>query len=212
LRVSEIFFSIQGESSYSGLPCVFVRLAGCNLRCTWCDTTYTQISEQGEDFSLEQVINEVRRFKCCLAEITGGEPMLQKETPVLINKLLKLGYETLLETNGSINLEPVNANAIKILDVKCPSSGHDGSFLMDNLKFITYQDEIKFVIADRKDYEFAREFLERWIKGKTAKILFAPAHPLITSQELAKWILADGLTVRLQIQIHKFIWGEEKGR
>lgn len=212
MRVSEIFFSIQGESTYTGLPCVFIRLAGCNLRCTWCDTTYTQVSEQGEDFSIEQVISEVRKFNCRLAEITGGEPMLQKETPMLINRLLKLGYETLLETNGSINLEPINANAIKILDVKCPSSGHDGSFLMDNLKFITFQDEVKFVIADRKDYEFALEFLERCIKGKTTKILFAPAHPLIASQELAKWILADGLTVRLQIQIHKFIWGEEKGR
>jgi len=212
LRVSEIFFSIQGESTYTGLPCVFIRLTGCNLRCTWCDTTYTQVSEQGEDFSIEQVINEVRKFNCRLAEITGGEPMLQKETPMLINKLLKLGYETLLETNGSISLEPVNANAIKIVDVKCPSSGHDGSFLMENLKLITLQDEIKFVIADRKDYEFARDFLEKCIKDKTAKILFAPAHPLMPSQELAKWILADGLMVRLQLQIHKFIWGEEKGR
>jgi len=182
------------------------------LRCRWCDTRYAQTSERGEELSIDQIVSEVNKFKCRLVEITGGEPMLQKETPMFINKLLKLSYETLLETNGSVSLELVNANAIKIVDVKCPSSGQDGSFLMENLKFITLQDEIKFVIADRQDYEFARGFLERYVNDKTTKILFAPVHPDMPSHELAKWILADGLTVRLQLQIHKFIWGEEKGR
>ncbi|MBI3398376.1 MAG: radical SAM protein [Deltaproteobacteria bacterium] len=212
MRVSEIFFSIQGESTYAGLPCIFIRLAGCNLRCRWCDTTYAQTSEQGEDFSIEQIIREVKKFNCKLVEITGGEPMSQKETPALINKLLKRGYEALLETNGSIGLKSVDARVIKIVDVKCPSSGYDGSFLMENLNFIALQDEIKFVIADRKDYEFARDFLERCIKDKISKILFAPVYPAMPAQELAKWILADGLKVRLQPQMHKFIWGEEKGR
>ncbi len=212
MKVSEIFLSIQGESTYAGLPCIFIRLAGCNLRCKWCDTAYAQTPEQGGDFSLEQITGEIKKFNCKLAEITGGEPLSQKETPALINRLLKLGYETLVETNGSIPLEPVNADAIKIVDVKCPSSGHDGSFLMENLRFITLQDEIKFVIADRRDYEFARDFLETCIKDKIQKILFAPVYPGMHPQELAKWILADGLKVRLQLQMHRFIWGEEKGR
>ena len=212
MRVSEIFLSIQGESTYAGLPCIFIRLTGCNLRCKWCDTVYAQNAEQGEEYSFDRIIQEVKKFKCKLIEITGGEPLLQKETPELINELLKLGYEVLVETNGSVSLEPVHAEAIKIIDVKCPSSGHDGSFLMENLKFITLPHEIKFVIADRKDYEFARDFLERCIKDKTTNILFAPVYPDASPQELAKWILADGLKVRLQLQMHKLIWGEEKGR
>lgn len=212
MKISEIFLSIQGESTYAGLPCIFIRLAGCNLRCSWCDTAYAQTSEQGKDFPLEQIIGGVKKFNCKLVEVTGGEPLSQKETPELINRLLKLGCETLVETNGSISLEPVNANAIKIVDVKCPSSGHDGSFLMENLRFITLQDEMKFVIADRRDYEFARDFLETCIKDKTTKILFAPVYPAMLPKELASWILRDGLKVRLQLQMHKFIWGEEKGR
>lgn len=168
--------------------------------------------EKGEEFSVEQIIKEVKRFKCKLVEITGGEPLLQDESHELFQKLVKLGYEILIETNGSISLKSVSPNIVKIVDVKCPSSGHNGSFLMENLKFITVRDEIKFVIADRKDYEYARDFLERCIKDKTTKILFAPVYPKMSSQELASWILKDCLRVRLQPQIHKFIWGEEKGR
>jgi 7-carboxy-7-deazaguanine synthase len=212
LRVSEIFLSIQGESTYAGLPCIFTRLAGCNLRCKWCDTVYAQNAEQGEEYSLDRIIQEVKKFQCKLIEITGGEPLLQKETPEFINELLKLGYEALLETNGNVSLKKVDSRVTKIVDVKCPSSGHDGSFLMENLKFITLKDEVKFVIADRKDYEFARDFLERCIKDETTNILFAPVYPDASPQELAKWILADGLKVRLQLQLHKLIWGEEKGR
>lgn len=212
LKVSEIFFSIQGESTYVGLPCVFIRLAGCNLRCRWCDAAYAQTPDQGEDFSIEQIIGEIKKFNCKLVEITGGEPLSQKETPALINRLLKLGYEALLETNGSVDLKPVDERVIKIVDVKCPSSGHVGSFLMENFNFISVRDEIKFVIADRRDYEFARDFLETYILDKTTKILFAPVYPQMSSQELAKWILKDGLKVRLQLQMHKYIWGEERGR
>jgi len=192
LKVSEIFFSIQGESSYAGLPCVFIRLAGCNLRCKWCDTTYAQGYDEGEALSIEQITDALNKFKCRLVEITGGE--------------------ALLETNGSVNLEMVDANIIKIVDVKCPSSGHDGSFLMENINFINPQDEIKFVIADRKDYEFARAFMERCIQHKTTRILFAPVYPKMPSQELANWILTEGLQVRLQIQMHKYIWNEERKR
>lgn len=212
LKISEIFLSIQGESTYAGLPCVFIRLAGCNLQCSWCDTAYAQTPNQGEDFSHERIIREIKKFNCKLVEITGGEPLLQEETPPLINRLIKLGFEVLIETNGSVSLEPINSNAVKIVDVKCPSSGYDGSFIMENLKFIQLQDEIKFVIADRRDYEFARDFLERCIKDKATKVLFAPVHTSMSPKELAEWILADGLKVRLQLQMHKFIWGEEKGR
>jgi 7-carboxy-7-deazaguanine synthase len=212
LKVSEIFLSIQGESTYAGLPCIFIRLAGCNLRCDWCDTTYAQAIEQGIKLSVTQIVDEIKNFKCRLVEITGGEPMYQSEATDLLDRLTKLGYEVLLETNGSISLERVTPNVVKIVDVKCPSSGHDGSFLMENLKFIKLKDEIKFVIADRRDYEYARDFLERCIQDRTAKILFAPVYPQMSSKELADWILKDGLKVRLQPQMHKFIWGEEKGR
>ena len=212
MKISEIFFSIQGESTSVGLPCIFIRLAGCNLKCRWCDTTYAQNLEQGEDYSIEQIISMIKKFNSKLVEITGGEPLIQEQTPLLLNELLNNGYETLLETNGSINLEHVNKHIIKIIDVKCPSSAQDGSFLMENIKFITPIDEIKFVIADRKDYEFSRDFLVRCIKNTTSKILFAPVHHKMSPKELAKWMLADALKVRLQLQIHKMIWADERGR
>jgi 7-carboxy-7-deazaguanine synthase len=211
MKVSEIFFSLQGESTYAGFPCIFIRLAGCNLRCVWCDTSYAQDSGGGNELSHDEIVDEVKKFKCTLVEVTGGEPLQQDGTVPLLNKLLELDYEVLLETNGTKDLQYVGPKVKKIVDVKCPSSGHGDSFLIKNLGFITPNDEIKFVIADKNDYEFSRDFLDRHIKGKTHNILFAPAYPEMDQKELSKWILEDGLKVRLQPQLHKYIWEGSRG-
>ncbi|MBI5286238.1 MAG: radical SAM protein [Deltaproteobacteria bacterium] len=205
MKVSEIFFSIQGESTFTGLPCIFIRLAGCNLRCAYCDTTYAQTFEEGYELAIDDILKEIKKFRCRLVEVTGGEPLIQEETRFLLDRLLGLGYTVLLETNGSVSLKDVNPGVIKVVDVKCPGSGQGGSFLMDNLKSITPADEVKFVIMDRRDYEFARDFI---LKIQNSQILFSPAHPRMNPEELARWILKDGLEVRLQPQMHRYIWGE----
>jgi len=219
MQVTEIYRSIQGESSYAGLPCVFVRLTGCNLRCTWCDSEYT--FSGGRKMSLEEVEAEVRRLASAgLVEITGGEPLLQEREAVpLMERLLALGYTVLLETSGERPLEKVPPQVIKIVDVKCPHSGEFGTFQEQNLAALTAPDEIKFVLADRTDYEFARDFTRRHeLAGRVRSVIFSPAfrkdasgardssHCLLDPQQLAEWILADRLNVRLGLQIHKFIW------
>ncbi len=206
LHVSEIFLSIQGESTYVGIPCVFVRLAGCNLKCRWCDTTYAREIKDAREMTIEEVVKEVRSFKAWLAEVTGGEPLLQEETPGLITRLLDEKYTVLIETNGSVSLEDLDKRVIKVVDVKCPSSGACGSFLMENLDHITEDDEIKFVVEDRADYEFAKKFVEDYIQDRTTKVLFAPVRPVLEPSRLAEWILMDGLKVRLQVQMHTYIW------
>ncbi len=211
LNVSEIFFSIQGESTYAGLPSIFIRLAGCNLSCSWCDTEYARESGEGKELTLDEIMSEIGKFPCRLVEVTGGEPLHQEETAELLEKLLASGYEVLLETNGAIDLRPVNREVRKIIDIKCPSSGHENSFLMENLDTITEKDEVKFVIADRNDYDFAKGSVEKHFKGKRSPILFSPVSPDMNPQELARWILRDGLTVRLQLQLHRLIWGEARG-
>lgn len=210
--ISEIFRSIQGESTYAGLPCIFIRLAGCNLSCSWCDTPYARVPDEAKELTMEQVLDEVKKFDCRLLEITGGEPLLQNDTKKLISALFDGGYRVLLETNGSVSLEGLDRRLIKIIDVKCPSSGHAGSFLMENLDLITPDDEVKFVIGDREDYEFAKKFVEEFIKDRTLKVLFAPVKPALPPKVLAEWILKDCLMVRLQIQIHSYIWPNERGR
>lgn len=210
--VSEIFKSIQGESSFAGLPCVFIRLAGCNLECTWCDTPYARVPEGAIELTVEEIVDKARFFDCRLVEITGGEPLLQKETGRLARTFLDAGFRVLVETNGSISLEGLDVRIVKIVDVKCPSSGHGGSFLMENLNHITPEDEIKFVIGDKADYEYARMFLDECLKGRTEKVLFAPVRPALDPKELAGWILKDCLSVRLQLQIHSYIWPGERGR
>jgi len=210
--VSEIFLSIQGESTRAGFPCVFVRLSGCNLGCEWCDTAYARVEEESRELSVEEVMGEVRAFNCPLVEITGGEPLYQEETSKLITGLLDSGYMVLMETNGSITLKGLDARLIKIVDVKCPSSGFAGSFLPENLDYIASEDEVKFVIADRTDYEFAKKFLDEFIEDRTEKILFAPVKPDMGPKELADWILHDRLKVRLQVQMHSYIWKDERGR
>ena len=220
MQIIEIYKSLQGESSFAGLPCVFVRTAICNLRCTWCDSEYT--FKGGSPMSVEQVEAEVHRLspECGLVEITGGEPMLhEREVVPLMEKLLASNYTVLLETSGERPLDKVPPQVHKIVDVKCPASGESGSFRMENLATLTSRDELKFVLADRADYEFAREFVRRYLFDRSVgKIIYSPAfsknaqgartaeHCLVDPQELAEWILADSLNVRLGFQIHKFIW------
>jgi len=215
----EIYKSVQGESSFSGLPCIFVRLAGCNLRCSWCDSEYTFTG--GHKSSIDEVMGRVRKLAPVkLVEITGGEPMLQeREVVPLMQKLLDDGYEVLIETSGERPLENVPKAIHKIVDVKCPASGEGRSFRISNLDTLTPADELKFVIADRIDYEFARDFVrEHQLEQKMPNILFSPAfrkdagpardarNCLLDPRELVEWMLADGLGARLGLQIHKFIW------
>lgn len=215
MLVSEIFYSIQGESTHAGLPSVFVRLAGCNLRCAWCDTPYAQTPEGAKDLDVSAIVKEVKAFKCRLVEITGGEPLMQKDTKELVKRLVKEGFKVLIETNGSIcldGLDGLDAKAVKIVDVKCPSSGQAGTFLVENVKCLAPNDEVKFVIATRDDYEFAKKFLEEIVKDRTENILFAPVRPDLAPKDLAGWILKDRLNVRLQLQLHAYIWDGERGR
>lgn len=206
LRITEIFFSIQGESSHSGRPCVFVRLTGCNLRCTWCDSEYTFTG--GERMSLEDVMARVASYGCRLVEITGGEPLAQAGAFELIERLCGEGYEVLIETSGSIDTTPVDPRAKTILDLKCPGSGEVGKNRWSNLDHLRPHDEIKFVIADRNDYEWARQVihdrgLERWT------VLLSPAWGTMDLKALAEWMLADRVPARFQTQLHKHIWGAD---
>jgi 7-carboxy-7-deazaguanine synthase len=220
MQITEIFKSIQGESTYAGLPCVFVRLTGCNLRCSWCDSEYT--FQGGRKMATEDVLDEVRRLSPGggLVEITGGEPMLQERDVVpLMQRLLDDGYKVLLETSGERPLERVPREVVKIVDVKCPGSGEGDTFCMANLRALSAHDEIKFVLSSRADYEFAREFTERHnLAGRVNAVLFSPAfrkdatgardssHCLLDPRELAEWMLADNIPARLGMQMHKFIW------
>jgi 7-carboxy-7-deazaguanine synthase len=207
LKVNEIFYSIQGESSYAGLPCVFIRLSGCNLRCSYCDTQYAY--DEGCEMELEDVLEKAGNYNCRLIEITGGEPLLQKETPELIRRLLDSGCKVLLETNGSLDVSLIDERCIRIMDVKCPSSGMHERNDLENLKRIGNRDELKFVIADRTDYEYARDILELAGRSSPASptVHFSPSFGRIILKDLAAWILEDALDVRLHVQLHKFIWG-----
>jgi len=220
VQITEIYKSIQGESTYAGLPCVFVRLTGCNLRCNWCDSEYTFTG--GHPMTLEEVETEVESLspRGGLVEITGGEPMLQeRELVPLMQRLLRSGYTVLLETSGERPLEHVPKGVIKIVDVKCPDSGEPDTFNMDNLDALEAHDEVKFVLSDRSDYEFARDFVARHnLTSRINAVLFSPAfskeatggrdteHCLLDPRELAEWMLADNAPARLGLQIHKFIW------
>ena len=220
MQITEIYKSLQGESTHAGLPCVFVRLTGCNLRCTWCDSEYT--FHGGRKMTAEQVWDEVTRLSPNggLVEITGGEPMLQeRELLPLIRQLLEAGYRVLLETSGERPLERVPEEVIKIVDVKCPNSGEGGTFHIENLETLSAHDEVKFVLSGRADYEFARDFTHRHrLAERVNAILFSPAfrkdasgardssHCLLDPQELAEWMLADDVPARLGLQLHKFVW------
>ena len=218
MHIIEIYKSIQGESTFAGLPCIFVRLAGCNLRCTWCDSEYT--FSGGKKMEMSEVLAEVEKLAPVkLVEVTGGEPMLQERALLpFIDKLLAADYEVLMETSGERPLGNVPKAVHKIVDVKCPGSGEGGSFHLPNLEALTAQDEVKFVIADRNDYEFAREFTrEHGLDNKVNAVLFSPAfrkdaigrtadNCLLSPCVLTEWMLADGVNARMSLQIHKFVW------
>ncbi len=205
MKLSELFYSIQGEGKLVGVPSVFVRASGCNLRCTWCDSAYTFTG--GERMSLDDVMDRVGSYGCNLVEITGGEPLAQAEAFELITRLLDAGYEVLIETSGSIDVTPVDRRAKLILDVKCPGSGEVAKNRWSNLDDLRPLDELKFVIADRRDYEFARQVIEeRKLAGRT--ILFSPVWGSDV-KSLAEWMLADRVPARLQTQLHKHIWGPD---
>lgn len=206
LRITEIFFSIQGESSHIGRPCVFVRLTGCNLRCTWCDSEYTFTG--GERASLDDIVAQVKSYGCNLVEVTGGEPLAQRESFDLIRRLCDEGFEVLIETSGSIDTTPVDPRAKLILDVKCPGSGEVEKNLWSNLDHLRPEDEIKFVIADRADYEFARRVVEERNLGRWT-VLFSPVWGHLDLKSLAEWMLADRVPARLQTQLHKHVWGAD---
>jgi 7-carboxy-7-deazaguanine synthase len=220
MQITEVYKSLQGESTYAGLPCVFVRLTGCNLRCSWCDTEYSFYG--GKKMTPEQVLAEIERLSTAggLVEITGGEPMLQeRELVPFMQRLLDSGYKVLLETSGERPLDTVPAAVVKIVDVKCPGSGEGDTFRLENLETLTLRDEIKFVISDRADYEFARDFTAKHeLAARVNSVLLSPAfrkqasgardasNCLLDPQELAEWMLEDNISARLSLQIHKLIW------
>jgi 7-carboxy-7-deazaguanine synthase len=205
LTVNEIFYSIQGESTRAGHPCVFVRLTACDLRCTWCDTTYA--FHEGTKKTIDDVVAEVERHACGLVEITGGEPLLQEEVYPLMRKLLASGRTVMLETGGHHSIERVPHAVVKIVDVKCPASGEADRNDWSNLQALASHDEVKFVIQDRHDYEFARDVVRRHdLAGRCAAVLFSPVHGTLDPQTLSEWIMADAIPARLQLQLHKYIW------
>ena len=210
LKVNEVFYSIQGESTYAGRACVFVRLAGCNLRCIYCDTVYAY--EEGEELEIADILDRVASYQCHLVEVTGGEPLIQEETPTLIRRLLEEGYEVLLETNGTQDISRVDVRCVRIVDIKCPSSGEMEKNDLENLSRLTDHDEIKFVIGGRDDYEYAKKILDLMDLNpfRMKKVLFSPVFGTVEPSLLGEWILRDHLHVRLQLQLHKYIWDPER--
>ena len=208
LTISEIYLSVQGESTHVGRPCVFVRLTACDLRCRWCDTPYAFTG--GTKMSVEAIVAEVARQRCSLVEITGGEPLLQPEVYELMQRLLAGGHEVLVETGGHRSTERVPSGVATILDVKCPASGEAGRMHWPNLDRLRPHDEVKFVIQDREDFDYACDVVRRHdLTAKAAAVLFSPVHGVLAADVLARWILDSGLPVRLQLQAHKYIWSPE---
>lgn len=208
LTINEIFHSIQGESTYAGRPCVFVRLTACDLRCTWCDTPYA--FTEGRKRSIEDVIAEVARYGCPLVEITGGEPLLQEDVYALMDGFVARGATVLIETGGHRSTVRVPPEVVTILDVKCPGSGESHRMDLANIERLRPQDEVKFVIRDRADFEYAREMVARHqLVDRARAIHFSPVHGVLDPRPLAEWILADGVPARLQVQLHKYIWSPE---
>ncbi len=204
LKVNEIYFSIQGESSKAGLPCVFIRLTYCNLRCIYCDTAYAFY--EGNDFTVDEILNEVRKFECKLVEITGGEPLIQQESLNLMERLCEEGYHVMLETGGSLPIENIDKRVMIIMDLKCPSSGMLKKNNYDNITFLKPADEIKFVIGSREDYEWSKEIITKYKLSGLCTILFSVVFGQLEPLILVGWILEDKLDVRFQLQMHKFIW------
>ena len=210
LRISEIFYSLQGEASRVGLPTVFVRLTGCPLRCVWCDTDYSFTG--GEPATIASVLAEIGKYPTRQVCVTGGEPLAQKECPALLAALCDAGYEVSLETSGALDIAAVDPRVARIMDLKAPDSGESAKNLWANLDHLTPRDEIKIVIASRTDYEWARDALREHRLDQRCPVLFSPAQGRIEAGDLADWILADGLPVRFQLQLHKLLWGNMRGK
>jgi 7-carboxy-7-deazaguanine synthase len=205
LTINEIFHSIQGESTHAGRRCVFVRLTACDLRCTWCDTPYA--FTEGRKMSVDEVAQQVDGFACDVVEITGGEPLLQKDVYPLMERLLHDGRTVMLETGGHLSVEAVPPGVIRVIDVKCPGSGEADKMHWPNLERLRASDEIKFVIRDRVDYDYARDVVSKHdLIARSSAVLFSPVHGVLDPKQLAEWIIADRLAVRLQLQAHKYIW------
>jgi 7-carboxy-7-deazaguanine synthase len=207
MKVNEIYRSLQGESSYSGLPCVFVRLTYCNLRCSYCDTEYAFY--EGKDYTIEEVLAEVEGFKTSLVEITGGEPLLQKEVYPLMDRLVQAGNTVLLETGGSLDIGEVNPKVIKIMDLKCPSSGEAHRNLYANIDKLQPHDEIKFVVGSRNDYLWMKEIIRQYSLAGRCLLLLSTVFGRIQLREVVEWMLEDRLSMRFQVQLHKYIWEPE---
>lgn len=207
LKVNEIFYSVQGESSKAGLPCVFVRLTYCNLRCTYCDTKYAFY--EGEEKTIDEIISEVKKYNCSLVELTGGEPLVQDESLELMKQLCDQGFEVMLETGGSLPINEIDERVMIIMDLKCPSSKMMKKNLYKNIDFIKKMDEVKFVIGSREDYEWSKEIIEKYRLNDKCSVLFSVVFGQLEPVQLVNWILKDRLKVRYQLQMHKIIWHPE---
>lgn len=207
LKINEIFYSIQGESTYAGLPCIFIRLTYCNLRCTWCDSEYT--FKDGQDMSIPEIISTISNYNCNLVQVTGGEPLVQKNCIELLKRLDANDYQILLETGGSLSLDNVPKSVIKIVDFKCPGSGMEKKNLWSILDDIDSKDEIKFVIKDKNDFKWAESKVKKFGLDKTNQVIFSPVFDVLKYETLAEWIKSSKLNIRMQIQLHKHIWSPE---
>ena len=210
LRVTEIFFSLQGESRSAGFPTVFVRLTGCPLRCSYCDTEYA--FSGGEWMSLDAVVAAVERYGAHHVCVTGGEPLAQRQCPELLRRLADAGYEVSLETCGALDVSAVDPRIVKVMDLKTPGSGEAAKNRYENIDYLTAQDQVKIVICNRDDYEWAREVMQRFGLPQRCEVLLSPCFGALEPRQLAQWILEDRLPVRFQLQLHKILWGEERGR
>jgi 7-carboxy-7-deazaguanine synthase len=209
MKVNEIFFSIQGESSFMGLPCAFIRLATCNLRCSYCDTEYA--FNEGEEKSVAEILETIRPYATRLVLITGGEPMLQESVHGLFRELLAAGYTVCLETGGQVSLKDVDPRVHKIMDIKCPGSGMDSRNYFQNIEYLTRDDEVKFVVGDRADFEWACAIIQaNRLSDRVETVLFSPVYEKLPYAQLAQWILECGLRVRMQLQLHRIIWPDIK--
>jgi 7-carboxy-7-deazaguanine synthase len=208
MKICEIFTSIQGESSYAGMPCTFIRLTGCNLRCLYCDTAYAY--EDGMELTEAEIISEVELIGVPLVTITGGEPLLQEETFRLTERLISEGYKVLIETNGTMSIKDIDSRAVIVLDIKTPGSGMWEEMDLSNLDYIKPTDEIKFVITDRADYEWSKDMVQKYNLGSKCQVFFSPAFGILLPESLVKWMLEDRLDVRLNLQMHKYIYGSDR--
>jgi 7-carboxy-7-deazaguanine synthase len=204
MKINEIFKSIQGETSYAGLPCAFIRVTGCNLRCNYCDTTYAY--EEGKEMSLSSILENIAGFKTKIVCVTGGEPLSNNDTPLLLEELLVKNYTVLVETNGSYDIRTIPQEVIKIMDIKCPDSNMSHLMNWQNIKYLTKFDEVKFVLSSRKDYDWTKAMIYKYNLSEVANILIGTVFGAISSKMVVQWILEDNLDVRFQLQLHKYIW------